>query len=70
MKLKSLHILLVALFSSVMATGCGKQKSKLESMPEASDKTCTDENIKRFGEDFSHKCFLRGTFTKSSGRTW
>jgi entry exclusion lipoprotein TrbK len=74
MRLKTLHILMIALISTVMTTGCdkqeSKQESKLESMPEATDKTCNDENVKKFGEEFSHKCFLRGTYTKSSGRAW
>ncbi len=74
MKLKLLRVLVVALFLAGMATGCdkqeGKQESKFISMPDATDKTCTNKSVKIFGEDFSHNCFLRGGFTKSQGHVW
>lgn len=50
--------------------GAIHEESKQEVIPEATDKTCTLENQKKFGPAFADKCMYSGKYKKSSGRTW
>jgi entry exclusion lipoprotein TrbK len=70
MMLTTLRIFFSILMSVTLVTGCGKQESQVEPMPEATDMTCTAENKNKYGQAFSDQCFLRGKFKPNSGRQW
>jgi entry exclusion lipoprotein TrbK len=74
---KTPHLALAALIVALIV-GCGEKAVEpptTQALPEANDKNCTAETTEKLKDkaaqqEFSDRCFRRGTFKPSPKREW
>lgn len=67
-----------AVFMVALIVGCGEKPAEApttQALPEANDKNCTPETIEKLKDkaaqqEFSARCFRRGTFTPTKPKAW
>jgi entry exclusion lipoprotein TrbK len=74
---KTPHLALAVLMVALII-GCGEKPvdpPTTQALPEANDKNCTEETIEKLKDkaaqqEFSARCFRRGTFTPTKPKAW
>jgi len=74
---KTPYLALVVLMVALIF-GCGEKPAEqpsMQALPEANDKNCTAETTEKIKDkaaqqEFSARCFRRGTFTPTKPKAW